>query len=395
MTASPAAIAFNERWTALEQVAKGHVCAVCQGRLGVAKHGDTIALRCLGKCHTFIEDHAITKPQGYYKEQMAHYYGQEGKPMTTQALTTYTEQQMVERVGMAKFPKDLTQVEKQVLARVAISYGLDPLMGELMIYQGAPCVRIEGRRRKAQETGQLLGITTRPMTQQERQDRNVKPEDFAGYAMVRRATAGQVAEFEGYRVIKAAEVAKADTHTPLFKWPQDMAEKRAEALALRRGFNVPLPSAEDFNVDDDEPPKATVRVVNCVTGEIKNGHATAPEEGTPEPSASAQELAKAMGKTAVPTPTPAPAPQAPPAQPTAKQGARFANFAALLSKANDQGVDAAKATAVIKGEWEKSSPAPFTPSKIVNLDAAWALLHGAGLVTATPEEFEYDGFAPK
>ena len=61
---------------------------------------------------------------------------------------------------------------------IPITYGFDPLMGEISIYQGRPYVSIDGRYRKAQETGNLDGVSTRPANKQEREDWQIPVGDF-------------------------------------------------------------------------------------------------------------------------------------------------------------------------------------------------------------------------
>ena len=88
--------------------------------------------------------------------------------MTTN-LVTMNKAVMLKRIDSVKWPKDLTPALKELLAETAIERGLDPLEGELSIYQGKPYVGINGRQRKAQETGELGGISMRPGTVEEKE----------------------------------------------------------------------------------------------------------------------------------------------------------------------------------------------------------------------------------
>ena len=163
--------------------------------------------------------------------------------METTALMKLDLEQMLARVNQARFPKDLTIQDRQLIAKVSIEYGLDPLFTELMIYQGRPYVTIDARRRKAQETGRLDGISSRPATKEEREARKVPDEDYLFLVLV--WVKGASHPFEGWGRVKAADT-KGDPHLPIVKDTAAMAEKRAEAQALRRAFHLPLPSFEEI-----------------------------------------------------------------------------------------------------------------------------------------------------
>ncbi len=221
-------------------------------------------------------------------EKLRKKYG--GEPMNSQALQQLGPIKMAQRVEMARWPQELTLAQKKLITEIALTYGFDPLFGELTIYQGAPYVCISGRRRKAQETGELDGMQSRPGTSEERVARKLAEGDYLGYCQVWRK--GSAHPFEGYRVVTAEAIerlrqtAKTKGHDPYFlplvNDPQGMAEKRAEALALSRGFYIPLPSAEDV-----EPGLGTisVRVVNGGTGEIKEESESPPSPPAVAPGA--------------------------------------------------------------------------------------------------------------
>lgn len=233
----------------LRDIAKDHYCAVCGGILNVA-YGQYrpgmfgYFIRCANRDHK-----GVTRVDPDYEKKKRGYFS-----MESTALSKLTDQQMIKRVDMARFPQDLTPAQKNMIARVAIEYGLDPLMGELMIYQGNPYIRIDGRRRKAQESGELDGIATRPATKDEREAREVQDGDYLYKAEVRRK--GAAFAFEGWGKVTKAEIERAKAqaaarsndpwYLPLVKDPGDIAEKRAEAEALKRAFHLPLPSFEEL-----------------------------------------------------------------------------------------------------------------------------------------------------
>ncbi|GAJ08853.1 unnamed protein product, partial [marine sediment metagenome] len=163
---------------------------------------------------------------------------------------------------------DLTAPERQLMAEISISYGLDPLMNELMIYQGNPYPTINARYRKAQETGKFDGIDTRPASKEERTQRNAKEGDYLYRCEV--WVKGASHPFVGWGRVRAAET-KGSEHLPIVKDPDRQAEKRAEAMGLRKGFSMPVPfkSWEEFEEEKAERViKDEVIDVDPLTGEV-------------------------------------------------------------------------------------------------------------------------------
>jgi len=174
--------------------------------------------------------------------------------MQSNALAVMPIETMLARIEGAKFPQEMTPPEKMMLAQAAITYALDPIMGELMLYQGRLYVSIDGRYRKAQETGHLDGVTTRPATKAERQEWEIPDGDFFFRSEVYVKDCSH--PFVGWGRVRQVETkAHPDPrrrgYRPLETNPQRMAEKRAEAQALRKAFHTPLPSAEA--IGDEEP----------------------------------------------------------------------------------------------------------------------------------------------
>jgi hypothetical protein len=220
------------------------VCAECGGNLtrcwgGYYGH-QCFMLRC-------SEDptHEGLKPKGKNMEGVYINASLRGGllPMETKELVKLNQDQMMERVNKARFPQELNRQEKALIATVSIEYGLDPVFGELMIYQGKPYITIDARRRKAQETGNLAGVNSRPATKEEREARGAIDGDYLFVCQV--WVKGMEHPFEGWGKVRKAEI-KGSEHLPIVKDPAAMAEKRAEAQALRRAFHIPLPSAEDI-----------------------------------------------------------------------------------------------------------------------------------------------------
>ncbi len=235
-------------------VKSGEKCAKCGGFLTVAWVNGGYVLRCAELSHN-----TITRHDKIYEQKVRDYR------MDSKSLMTMPEAKMLERVNMAKFPQDLTIPEKKLLAQVAITYGLDPLMGEVTIYQGRPFVSIDGRYRKAQETGNLDGVETRPANKQEREDWEIPEGDYFYRTEV--YVRGASRPFVAWGRVFKAETIGGKGFKPVEKNPQRMAEKRAEGQALRKAFHIPLPSVEDIGSPEAEAPTVTV-IVDQATGEI-------------------------------------------------------------------------------------------------------------------------------
>ncbi len=235
--------------------AQGYLCRECQGGIAVAWGGSFGVNGWILRCVKDINHTGITRHNLKTEHQQRREYS-----MDSTALTKMTETQMMERVNMARFPQDLTVQDKKLLAQAAISYGFDPLMGEISIYQGRPFVSIDGRYRKAQETEKLDGVETRPATKQEREDWQIPEGDYFFRSEV--YLKGASRPFTGWGRVYLAETIGGKGFKPIEKNPQRMAEKRAEAQALRKAFHIPLPSFEDIGMPDYEN-------VDTNTGEIK------------------------------------------------------------------------------------------------------------------------------
>lgn len=169
-------------------------------------------------------------------------------------LTQFTPTEMVARANQAGlFPQSMTAPQRAAIAKICIDYELDPLMNELMVYQGRPYITVAARLRKAHENDMpLAGITTRAATKEEKLSRDYTEADYVMVAEAfKMAPTGQLlGPFEGWGVVKKATADKADKHLPIGDNPAQHAEKRAIARALRMGWHIPLPSFEEIGTDN-------------------------------------------------------------------------------------------------------------------------------------------------
>ena len=224
----------------IKQIRFKNVCAVCGGTL--FEYLDKVTKRTYLSCGN-------TEHKGIKKEGL----------MDSKSLMVMTEQDMERRISVAKFPQELTAVDKKILNIAARTYGFDPLMGEISIYQGRPYVNIDGRYRKAQETGNLDGVETRPATEDEKLTWQIPEGDYFFRSEV--SVKGASKPFVGWGRVFLSETTGGKGFKPVEKNPQRMAEKRAEAQALRKSFHIPLPSYEEIGSPEDLPVNLEIKEI--------------------------------------------------------------------------------------------------------------------------------------
>ena len=221
---------------------------------------DEYVLRC-GKdaSHTTIHKRLTTrklfKPDGTTVEVDIMTQREVGD--TTALAIPTTEAGMLKRTDEAEklglFPQRMNAQQRQHPALVALAYGLDPLMGEIIPYQGKPYITIEGRRRKDAEAGHHPSIKFRTLTQPEKEwykeAGGLNEGDLAIICLLRtQFPNGDVSEVEALgRVLKSETT--GDPHLPIVKWRIEMTQKRAEYRARRMAYGpIPLPARLDVSL---------------------------------------------------------------------------------------------------------------------------------------------------
>jgi len=170
------------------------------------------------------------------------------QPAEIERRETATEAEMARKVqnaiAIGTFPQNTTPEQIVALARVAAAYGLDPLMQELIPYQGKPFITIAGRRRLDNAAGYRPSITFRFLTADEK----------TGYTETGALVEGDLVQIcilteadgrtvEGLGRSLAIE-AKGHESTPQVARRIEMAQKRAERRAREMAYGpVPRPAA--------------------------------------------------------------------------------------------------------------------------------------------------------
>lgn len=140
------------------------------------------------------------------------------------------------------FPGDLKNNPDMALAvaRVAVAYGLDPLMGELIPYQGKPYLTIDGRIRIADRHPAYDGYDIEPASEVERKALGAGSDQAVWKCTVYRKDRKRPTVAYG-RAGGQADPNSAAKNT----WTAEIAQKRAIHRALRAAFPAPIPGLEE------------------------------------------------------------------------------------------------------------------------------------------------------
>ena len=294
------------------KVARDFLCAECGGNLinpwggayGIQGH----VIRCVkSKDHQGIKRRGpATKTLYDIEKGKLVKYTMDGKPAEKDitALVPQTISEMVSRVqeardlGMFQDAKNMTTKQVDNLARMALTYRLDPLMNEIVPLHGRPLITIEGRRRIDIRSGHNLNISIVPM------DR----ETYFTYSSMGAIEEGDVVVMGRFQDLKSnatietigrvrAEEKRLKTWTdkegkkksnadlPTVKWPLEMAMKRCEARGRKILYGpVGLPEGladvyEEDSMEEVHPEfiDAAYTQVDEETGEILGNSPNAPE----------------------------------------------------------------------------------------------------------------------
>ena len=174
--------------------------------------------------------------------------GKETGTLTTMDETTaLAKVQQANQLGL--FPTNETSLPHLLLlAQVAFAYGLDPLMQEIIPYQGRPYITIAGRRRLDATAGHHPSIAFRLLSQEETDYYTahgaLDQEDIAGFCVL---TTEHGARVEGFGRVLAKQRSvnqRGADHLPTVQYSIEMAQKRQERRAREMAYGpVPRPAS--------------------------------------------------------------------------------------------------------------------------------------------------------
>jgi len=177
------------------------------------------------------------------------------KPVGQVLAVPTTREGMIERVNHAQqaglWPSQMTREQKAMMVQAALAYGVDPLLGEIILYQGRPYITINARRRKDAEAGHRPTITFRIPTTEEQAalERAGIFQEGDLYQCCTLATEwGNSVQAWG----KVTKLERTNGRSPVAtSYPLEMAQKRAEARARLMAYGpTPLPDIPGLAVGE-------------------------------------------------------------------------------------------------------------------------------------------------
>lgn len=219
-----------------------HRCSVCRGPLVAPWSGNGCAVRCAADPthRLFIPKASRVFGGGDMSQELAQQIPTDESQMRTRVKKA---------VGIGVFPQDTTPEQQIVMANVALAYHLDPLMGEIIPYQGRPFITIAGRRRLDAMGGHKPGIKFRFLTEDEQAGfKAAGAMEDADLVQICVLTTEWGAVVEGIGRSLASE-AKGNALLPQVSRRMEMAQKRAERRAREMAYGpVPRPVELDMQV---------------------------------------------------------------------------------------------------------------------------------------------------
>lgn len=161
-------------------------------------------------------------------------------PITDHATALAAVRRSIE---VGQFSGKQTELQIIQIAQLAMAYGLDPMMEEIIPMYGKPYITIKGRRRLDAAAGNRFGLVWKvPDAEFLNYYQSVEAIDPGDVVAVAIGTYIDHPETptEVWARCKKHEVAGNDSHLPINAWKLEMAQKRAERK-LREQLFGPIP----------------------------------------------------------------------------------------------------------------------------------------------------------
>lgn len=170
--------------------------------------------------------------------------------------------------GEAIAPKLQYQV-----AKLAVAYGLDPFLGELVVLGNKPYPTVAAIQRKANEDERFDGENCRPATAQERTDfylpLQAPDDEYLWRCEV--WVKGKAHSFVGWGRASTKNVKMSTMQL----WLPEMAQKRARGRTYRLAFNIGIPTIEEmYEFEDGTVMEADPSKRIEASATVENGAAT-------------------------------------------------------------------------------------------------------------------------
>lgn len=225
----------------MRQMEKTHQCAQCGGALVTIWDSELLnhALVC-GPDHSHQGYRKLpTATQALARGQMDDLAG----AGTQKDLEQLAERQWERFNLMPKHDietgQQLTKAHMVMLIKFAESVGLNAYLGHVALYYGQPRISIDGYYFLAKKKGRNLGVLALPATVEERKQYKLPDEDYIFLA--RAWENGKQLPEIGIGIVRNDELSEMSKKRPdqkrhpiVSKFPERMAEKRAEWQLLRK-----------------------------------------------------------------------------------------------------------------------------------------------------------------
>mgnify|MGYP001615035598 CR=1 FL=1 len=274
--------ALNSLYEELKAQSNRKRCSKCKSHIWPAWNRGTWSLRC----REGFDPDWESKPD-WQAEQFSKILEKEAKMMQSQTPETTMLARVTQANSLGLFPDKADQAQLALIAKAALAYGLDPLLQELILYQGKPFITIDGRRRLDANAGHHPSIRFRILTTEEKEfyveAGALNPGDLA-HVCVLTTEHGNTVEAFGRVLAKQRDMnQKGANHLPTVQYTIEMSQKRAEARARRMAYGPsPRPALLD-SVD-------ILEEGDVVEGELAESQPPDPQQNAPArpPSRAAQ-----------------------------------------------------------------------------------------------------------
>lgn len=225
----------------LDQICQSHVCPEHGPKLVVAWHAraDSYVIRC-GEGHFPEEVTRELTPTGEFKQ---------GKRLAVDKSFN-----LLPKADLAT-GEMLSPAAIQALIAYADKYHLDPYRGHVVMMYASPYIGLDGYLYHANSTGIPYSLTSTPLSGEQRKACLVEADTHAWSATVELLDTKQT--FTGLGIVTKAEMTEESKKKPgqlrspvVAAHPWQLAQKRAEWQAMRRGFPIGETEVKNNEVRD-------------------------------------------------------------------------------------------------------------------------------------------------
>ncbi len=220
---------------------KTHICAMCDGELVTAWDAE-------GNCHRLCcgRDHTHNGFQQRLSPQKALQRGQADKVIQPGAQKDLEKRATENALAFRMLPKEdlgdyhaITLEDTKNIIGWAKMVGLNAFLGHVELYFGMPRVSIDGYYYLAKKQGRYISVAALPAVGEDYDTYKVTKENYLSIAHGWQG--GKELHEVGLGIVTQDEITEMQKKTtgkkgqlPIVKYPQRMAEKRAEWQLLRK-----------------------------------------------------------------------------------------------------------------------------------------------------------------